>query len=128
MKLPILKARIKRNNLEDYAGNYFRDETSIIVKTLNENGKEALVGIQNEDGIYTILGRDAVYYSTKSGAKGEIPLAVFSTILSANGISKGKVAAFEYVKVNEENELIWLHNRSTMESLWNIVLLLESYS
>jgi len=126
MKINILKARIKRNNLEDYAGHYFRDETSQIVDTLNHNGKEALVGIERGDGVYTIIGKNYVYYSTGSGTNGEIPLDVFSNILSANGINKGKGSEFEYVKINEKNEFVWLYNKSTMESMWNIILWLET--
>nr|WP_199000595.1 hypothetical protein [Flavobacterium sp. ASV13] len=67
MKTSILKAKIKRNHLEEYAGAYFRDDTSQIINSLNAEGKCTLFGIQREDGIYTIIGQKHVYYSTVSG-------------------------------------------------------------
>ena len=98
MNLNILKSKIKRNNLGEYAADYFRDDTSQIVSFLNKEGKSALFGIQREDGIYTIIGEKSVYYSTVSGKTGEISLSEFSEILHHNAMQKGKGGNFEFLK------------------------------
>lgn len=121
----ILKAKIRRNNLEDFAGQYFRDETSQIIQKLNNEDKQGLFGIERKDGVYTIIGNNSVYYSTKDGFKGEISLRFFSNILSENAIKKGKNSDFEYIETNQ-NIALWINNKSTMESIWNIVIWLEN--
>jgi hypothetical protein len=120
MKINILKSKIKRNSLEIYAGIYFRDDTSQIVNSLNEQGKSALFGIEREDGVYTIIGEEFVYYSTILGINEEIPLNNFSEILHINALKKGKEGKFEFIKINDN--LVWLYNKSTMNALWNIIL------
>jgi hypothetical protein len=126
MKVNILNARIKRSDLAEHAGRYFRDGTSEIVRALNEQGKEALVGIQREDGVYTILGKKYVYYSTASGSEGEIALAEFGDVLHENAMNSGKNANFEFVKVGE-GDAVWLHEKWTMSALMNIILWLEKW-
>jgi len=126
MKINILKSRIKRNNLQEYAGQYFRDDSSSIITTLNKDGKQALVGIEREDGVYTIIGRKFVYYSTEHGFKGEIPIKKFSNILNFNAINKGKKGNLGYVEINEKKDIVWLYNRATMESLWNLIIWIEN--
>ena len=126
MNISILKSKIKRNHLEEYAGAYFRDDTSQIINSLNAVGKCALFGIQREDGIYTIIGQKHVYYSTVLGTAGEIPLNDFSDFLHLNALKKGKRATFEFVPVNDTKNLVWLHNKSTMNALWNVILWLNN--
>ncbi|MFD1604176.1 hypothetical protein ACFSJW_08275 [Flavobacterium artemisiae] len=122
MKTSILKSKIKRNNLGEYAGDYFRDDTSQIVSFLNKEGKSALFGIQREDGIYTIIGEKSVYYSTVSGKTGEISLSEFSEILHHNVMQKGKGGDFEFLQINDQRDLLWLYNQKAMNALWNIIL------
>ncbi|MGD1843407.1 MAG: hypothetical protein ACFB0B_21320 [Thermonemataceae bacterium] len=124
MKLNILKARVKRNNLEKYAGRHYRDETSQIVKSLNEEGKKALLGIQKKDGIYTILGEEVVYYLTASGNKGELPISTFLDILHAEGLRKGNIAIYRFVKIGDEK--VWICSKFTMSALMNTMLWLET--
>ncbi|UUC46758.1 hypothetical protein [Flavobacterium cerinum] len=126
MKRNILKAKINRNGLKKYAGTYFRDHESQVCRLLSEEGKAALFGIEREDGVYTLIGEESVYFSAVSGQKGEIPLAVFSAALQLNALSKGKSGDFEFVAMNDQKELVWLYNKATMEALWNIILWLES--
>jgi hypothetical protein len=122
MKTSILKSKIKRNNLEEYAEQYFRNENSQIVSSLNNEGKSALFGIEREDGIYTIIGEKSVYYTAASGNKGEITLNEFSEILHHNAMQKGKGGNFEFLQINNQGDLLWLYNRETMNALWNIIL------
>lgn len=128
MLLNILNAKIERNGLKRYAGIYFRDATSTVIKSLNKEGKKALAGIQKGDGMYTILGEGSVYYTTTSGSYGEISLKSFLEILHENALKKGRRNWFrnnyKFLKIND-NEVIWLHDMRTMESLWNTVLWLE---
>lgn len=89
MKLSILKAKVKRNNLVKHAGKYYIDETSEIIKHLNAQGKSALLGIQNKKGVYTIIGEQFVYYLTFSGKSEEILLKEFIDELHENGCRIG---------------------------------------
>lgn len=123
MKLNILKARIKRNNLKGYAKNYFIDENSDAIKLLNHDGKKALVGIKNNK-VYTILGEEYVYFSTISGKKRQISLNDFYNALQEEALSKGKLfTRYKYLKIDND-EKIWLNNKKTMIALWNTVLYL----
>lgn len=122
MKTNILKSKIKRKNLREYAGDYFRDDTSQIVILLNEEGKSALFGIQREDGIYTIVGENFVYYSTVSGHAREISLNKFSELLHHNALKIGKGGNFEFLQITDQENLVWLNNEETMNALWNIIL------
>jgi len=124
MKLNILKARIKRNNLEGYARDYFIDENSEVIKALKNEKKKALIGIKKNDKIYTILGEEFVYYSTISGKKGQISLNIFSNLLHEEAMSKGKLLSrYKYLKI-DNGEKIWLNNKSTMQALSNTILYL----
>ena len=125
MKLSVLKAKIKRNNIEVYAKHYFRDYDSLIIKDLNQQGKQALFGIQREDNIYTIIGENFIYYSTVSGVIRQITLQLFSKILQKKAIEIGKEGNFEFINVAEKEDLIWLHNKETMSAIWNIIIWLE---
>lgn len=122
MNLNILKSKIKRSNLEQYAGTCFRDEVSQLVDSLKKEGKPTLFGIQRVDGIYTIIGEESVYYSTVSGNIGEIPLSEFLEILHHNAMQKGKGGKFEFLQLQDPEKSIWLHNRETMNAIWNIIL------
>lgn len=123
-----LKKRIELNNLKKNARNHFVDESSKIVNTLKDEGKKALLGIQKNVDIYTILGEKYVFYSTLNGNKGKLTLSEFSDVLHDNALKKGKIfAKYKYVKINSD-EKIWLKNKSTMKSLWNTLLWLEKPS
>jgi len=124
MKINILKARIKRNNFVNHAGQSFVDENSKIIIDLKNEGENALVGIQKSDKTYTVLGDKLVYYSSISGTKGRLPLNVFSNILHENAVRKGKfLARYNYVKI--DNEKIWTKNKATMTALLNTIMWLE---
>ena len=123
MKSNIFKARVKRSSLAEYAGKHYRDESSTIINSLNNKGKDALVGIQKEDGIYTIIGKSSVFFSSTDGISEEIPINLFSEKLHLNALKTGKRANFEFLAFDDKE--IWLFNKSTMEAMWNIILFLE---
>ena len=120
-----LKARIKRNMLDILSGKSFRDETSEIIQHLNKSDANAFVGIQREDGIYTIIGTEKIYYTTPLMTKGDIPIGEFLSILTKNAMTLGKTSTYEFVKINE-NSAVWVMNAETMNALWNTMLLLDS--
>jgi hypothetical protein len=107
MKKVKLKARIRRNMLDKLSGNYYLDEDSGLVKRLNSLKKSALVGIQREDGVYTVIGEERVYYSTLSGVEGEIAIDDFLAILQKNALSLGKTAPYEFVEINEREVILY---------------------
>ncbi len=120
MRITFLKSIIKRRKLEACVGSYFRDSDSELVCELNSEGKEALFGIQREDGVYTIIRKGFVYFSTISGGKKEMTLIDFAHKLQINTATKGKGGNYEFLPLSDEE--IWLFNRKTMEIFWNIVL------
>ena len=120
----ILKARITRNGLIKNAKIYYVDETSELFRKLINQGKSPLVGICKSDSMYTVLGKKHVYYKALNGSKNTIPLVTFDTILHKEAMRKGKLARFRYLQLNKQ-EKVWLHNKSTMLSLWNTMLYLE---
>jgi hypothetical protein len=122
-----LKARIKRNMLDKLSGNYYLGEDSGLVNRLNSLKKSALVGIQREDGVYTVIGKERVYYSNLSGIEGEIAIEDFLAILQKNALSLGKTAPYEFVPINKR-EVIWVMNVQVMNALWNTLLLLHGAS
>jgi len=129
MKLNVLKAKVKRNNLVKYAGNFFVDENSQIIHKLNTEGKKALLGIQNKKGVYTVIGEEFVYYLTQSGKSGSISLKDFTEELHENACRIGSgYLKFKFFYKNiilQNGDKVWLHNSGTMSSLWNTILWLQ---
>jgi hypothetical protein len=123
MKNINIKARIKRNKLDELAGKSYKDEESEIIKHLNSVNKRALLGIQREDGIYTFIGEDCIYYLTALGVEGEISHGKFLDILKENALKRGKTGEFEFININEENA-VWVMNAYTMNAMWNTIMLL----
>lgn len=123
MKNINIAARIKRNMLDQLSGKYYRDKNSDIIRHLNSDKRNAIVGIQQEDGIYTIIGDEKIYYKTLSGAEGEILIGDFLKILNETTLRLGKKVEYEFIKVNEW-ESVWVMNTQTMLALWNTMLLL----
>ncbi len=117
---------LKQYNLAKYAGKYYVNETSDIIKQLNSQGKSALVGIQNKKGTYTIIGRNHVYYLTASGKKGKMPNEEFTEELHDNGRRIGTgwwQFTFRYKNILLSNtDKVWLHNSDTMFSLLSILI------
>lgn len=77
VSLGVLRAKLKRNGFIESAGKCYVDETSEIVKRLKSQGEEALVGIQNSKGTYTIIGEEFIHYRTASGNASKVPLSGF---------------------------------------------------
>lgn len=129
MKLANLNAKIERNSLVSNAGEYFVDETSDIVKELNLQGESALLGIQSKKGVYTIVGKNYVYYLTSSGRKGKVLHKEFSEELHENGCRIGKgwlKYKFMYKNITlKNNDKVWLYNAKTMFSLWSTIVWLQ---
>lgn len=120
-----IKARIRRNKLDVLADNYYRDENSELVKHLNSINKKALVGIQREDGVYTIIGEEYIYYSTVLGVESEISNKDLLVILRKNAMNLGKTGNFEFININER-DAVWFKNIETMNAMWNTILLLNN--
>jgi hypothetical protein len=125
MKNINLRARIKRNKLDILTGKNFRDENSEIIKDFNSKNKKALVGIQREDGIYTIIGDENIYYLTISGKEGEISIPDLLRILRKITFEQGKNVSYEYLKINDIDS-IWMLNIETLNALWNTLLLIDN--
>ncbi|MGI4873142.1 MAG: hypothetical protein ACRYFX_18435 [Janthinobacterium lividum] len=126
MKRNILAARIRRNQLDKLSGNCYIEEQSQIIKHLNDINKNALVGIQRADGVYTIIGSENVYYSMSSGTEGKIVIGDFLNILGTNAMRLGKKAKYEFVEINDTDS-IWVMNSEVMSALWNTLLLLNAW-
>jgi len=127
LKIEILKARIRRNGLIELAGSFYRDDNSAIIKRLKEQNKQALIGIEREDSIYTILGENFTYYSTNLGIYGQITHRELLEILQNNALKTGKSGDFEFVPINEQDS-IWFGNSYLMNALWNTIMFLYENS
>jgi hypothetical protein len=119
-----IKARIKRNLFIEVTGQYYQDFDSEIVKELNLRGKDALLGIKRNDGVYTIIGKHDVFFSLKNGSEFVISHVDLIKILTKNAMSQGSQGNFEYVKINED-ESIWFENAEIMNVIWNTIIFLE---
>lgn len=124
MKRINLKARIKRNMLDTLSAENYRDEHSEIIQYLNNLGADILVGIERKDGIYTLIGTETIYYMTPSMVQEKLPIKDFLCILQATAMTNGKMAIYEFIKINK-NASIWVMNTQVMNALWNTMLLLE---
>lgn len=82
MNFNIIRARIKRNRFDFYAGEFYQDNDSDFIRELKQKGFPALVGIKRNDGIYTVLGNDFIYYRSSSDMEGQIQHGDFLKILS----------------------------------------------
>jgi len=124
MKRINLKARIKRNMLDTLAGENYRDENSEIIQYLNNLGADILVGIEREDGIYTFIGTETIYYMTSLTVQEKLSIKDFLCILQATVMTNGKMATYEFIKINK-NASVWVMNIQVINALWNTMLLLD---
>ena len=120
-----LKARIRRNKFDELAGEYYQDKNSEIDKYLNGKNKKALLGIKRDDGIYTIIGEESIYYLTEAGVEGEISHKDLLEILRENAVANGKKGQFDFVQVNQQDS-IWFENGGVMNTMWNLIILLNN--
>jgi hypothetical protein len=118
---------IKRNRLDKLSGEYYRDVKSEFIQHLNSMGKNAVVGIQRDDGIYTIIGVDKIYFVTPSNQEREMRLSDFLAILNQVTLAQGKGMQYEFLKINEIDS-VWVMNAETMNALWNTMLILNRSS
>lgn len=124
MKLEAVEARAKRSKLIELAGNSYRDSNSEIVARLNRENGSAFLGIQDDNGPYTIIGSDCVFLSTRAGRELSVSHSDFLSALQATGMDRGKGGEFEYIPVGEGHSA-WVKDGSTMCALWNIILALS---
>ncbi|MDM3871863.1 hypothetical protein QSV34_10925 [Porticoccus sp. W117] len=120
----VIEARVKRNNLPVLAGDNYRDNLSNLVTNLAKSGKNVYLGIESDDGIYTLLGSDKVYFTAASGLESEVSNSDFLKILQRNAMNIGKSGDFQYVTI-ESGESVWVKDGPTMCALWNTLLLLD---
>ncbi len=90
MKFTIIEARARRSKFDELAGSCYRDNNSQIVEDLNKQNKKVYFGIQDEGGMYTVIGEKSVYFSVVSGQEGEIPNSDFLGVLQKNAMKVGK--------------------------------------
>lgn len=124
-----LNTELERNTLIKDAGKYFVDKTSDVIKDLNLQGESALLGIQSKKGLYTIIGKEYVYYLASSGKKDKMSHKEFSEELHENACRIGKgwlQHQFMYKNIVLKNsDDVWLYNAKTMSSLWSIIAWLQ---
>lgn len=122
----ILKERIRRNKLEILASDYYVEGDVEVINKLRKEGKKALVGIMNNNGIYTIIGKEFVYYYSTADCNGEISHQLFLEILRENAMKFGKSEDYEFIELKEHCN-IWVLNIRTMNAIWNTVQFLITY-
>lgn len=123
MKRINLKARIRRNMLDTLSGENYRDENSNIIQYLNNFGADVLVGIEREDGVYTLIGTDTIYYMTSLMVQEKISIKDFLYILQETAMTNGKMSTYEFIKINK-NASVWVMNAQVMNALWHTMLIL----
>lgn len=124
MNFNIIRARIKRNKFDFCAGEFYKDNDSDFITELKQKGFPALVGIKRNDGIYTVLGNDFIYYRSSSGIEGQIQHGDFLKNLRDITLKNGKSANYEFIEIKEDCS-IWVLNIYTMNAMWNTLLLLN---
>lgn len=110
MNLNFLKARVERSCLVESAGKYYGDMDSQIIQNLNNEGRNAFVGLERDDGIYTVLGEKLVYFSTKSGDTDTISITSCLNTLHNYGLNEGKgiLKRYKFIPINDKQQ-IWIH-------------------
>lgn len=78
--------------LDTLSGENYRDENSDIIQCLNNFGADILVGIEREDGVYTLIGTDTIYYMTSLMVHEKISIKDFLYILQETAMTNGKMA------------------------------------
>lgn len=96
MKKYFFQARLRRNGLVELSGDNYRDGNSEIVRRLNLENKSAYLGIQDDDGPYTILGRHWVFFSDHEGVEAKISYDEFDASMQRYVWKHGKGASFSF--------------------------------
>ena len=124
MNYSAIEARINRSQLKQLAGNFYQDKNSLIIQQFEKDGCSVLFGIKKNDSTYTLVGEKKVYYSSEEGKKSQLDLVRFTNLLRKNARLLRKKGNFEYLHIGESDS-IWMHNGSTMSSIWNVILFIN---
>ncbi|OED44985.1 hypothetical protein AB832_01655 [Flavobacteriaceae bacterium (ex Bugula neritina AB1)] len=123
MSLNIIKKRADKYNFIKIAGNFYRNNDSDLIRRLNEsdNDNEVYFGIENKDGVYTVLGEKYLLFSTKSGVEKSISNLKFLEEIKKIGLSKEQ--KYEFVKIDENNS-IWIYNIQMLSIILSLIVFL----
>lgn len=122
-----LKARIRRKGVITMSGDYYQDLDSELIKKMNANEKSAIFGILREDGAYTVLGSEKIYFRTIDGKISEMTIEDFEGHLAEYAQKKGKEYEFEIIPVGSQNYQVWVLNSQWMFSFWNLLIYRDSW-
>ena len=131
MRMNMLKGRIARSKLEEKAAGDYEGLEGELVQQLQKQGKKVLVGIQHEEGAYTLLGEDGLYYCTIDGEEGVMD---YTTLFEAfrvfrfNSFARG----YEWMPIpsaeGTKEKTIWLKDGYVLTALWNISMYIAGSS
>jgi len=124
MNYKIIERRAERNGFIKNAGINYLDRSSSLIKDLNNRNKITYLGIQHEDGVYTVLSLEALLFSTKKGTTHEINYSDFRELARYNFIEKGKTKNTSFLKIDEETK-IWVKNSEMLIAILNLIILID---
>ena len=123
MELEIIKKRASKYNFVEIVGEFYRDNNSKLIKKLNEENKNAFFGIENSEGIYTVVGEEYLYFSTSLDTHKSISNSKFLKITREKLQESGKESKYEFIKVDKDNT-IWILNTEMLFALSSLLLFL----
>lgn len=116
----VFDKRIKQNMFREFAGDDFQDENSPFIYDLRKKGKLPIIGIKRNDGLYTIIGEEYVYFSSKLSIDNQILHLDFLKSLKTNAQQYGKSHKYEFIKTINGYE-VWVKNNQMMNAIWNTI-------
>ena len=119
-------ARSERNKLEGLAGKHFRSPETELIKKLKSKNLSAILGIENDDSFYTVLGFEGLLVKNLSGEELVITFDELLLLLRKNGMAIGKAGDFEVVPLEKYGK-IWMKDGPTMCAIWNIAIMMERW-
>jgi hypothetical protein len=126
MSVDAVIARAERNNLAKLAGSAFRDPNADIIAELKARNFDAVLGLENEQGQFTVLAMEGIIVKNAVGAEHVIPFNDAILPLQKNAMAMGKGGSFEYVQFGEFGE-VWMKDGPTMCAIWNIAMMMQKW-
>lgn len=127
MNIQQVLVRAKRNNIQSLAGASYCGPESFLVRQLSAKGIGAILGIQNDIGLYTVICFEGLAVKNLVGDEVLIAFDEILPRLQENGMLVGKGGNFEFVDFGN-NGRVWMKDGPTMCAIWNLALLLGKKS
>ncbi|CAM1368146.1 hypothetical protein [Tenacibaculum xiamenense] len=119
----IIRKRAESLSFSQIAGEFYINENSSTIKSLKKTGGEAFLGIRNKEGLYTVIGKDYLFFCDRSGFEKRVLNKDLWGIIKRKLRTMSKNDHIEFIQISD-NDSIWVLNTSMFSIISSLILFL----